>query len=258
MAFSRPCARHLPDLGDVGGDPLRQVAPEQMHVGMFRRHLPGLPRAAAEIEFRKRLLQRPRPDMGARQRMKFSLEVQRSARGPQCLQDRDFFLHQCVALFLGIAHALAFDFAFVLPRDQIDADATARHLVEGRDHLRQQHRIDVARSRRDQRLDRRRTRRHERARDPGLPAGRTYRDQQILEAGFFRGLHHAVAQYRRTRDLRRGDAIGRGVAMRRQIPAEFERTHRRFSLGARPGRRIFLARQSTACIRRDNCRRPSR
>ena len=27
--------RHLPDLGDIGGDALRQVAPEQMHVGMF-------------------------------------------------------------------------------------------------------------------------------------------------------------------------------------------------------------------------------
>ena len=45
-------ARHLPDLGDVGGDLLRQIAPEQMHVGMFRGQFPRLPRAAAEIEFR--------------------------------------------------------------------------------------------------------------------------------------------------------------------------------------------------------------
>ena len=58
---------HGPDLVDVGADPLRQVAPEQMHVGMLRRDLPGLARAAAEIEFRIRLLQRPGPDMRAGQ-----------------------------------------------------------------------------------------------------------------------------------------------------------------------------------------------
>ena len=49
----------------------------------------------------------------------------------------------------------------------------------------------------------------------------------------FRRLHHAVAQFRRARDLRLRQAIGRGVAMRRQIPAKFQRTHGRFSpLGA--------------------------
>ena len=40
--FATMGPRHLPDLGDVRGDPLRQVAPEQMHVGMLRRHFPGL------------------------------------------------------------------------------------------------------------------------------------------------------------------------------------------------------------------------
>jgi len=34
--------RHLPDFGDIGGDLFRQVAPEQMHVGMFGRQFPGL------------------------------------------------------------------------------------------------------------------------------------------------------------------------------------------------------------------------
>jgi hypothetical protein len=40
-------ARHGPDLGDVLRNPFRQIAPEQMHVGMFCRHLPGIARAAA-------------------------------------------------------------------------------------------------------------------------------------------------------------------------------------------------------------------
>ena len=163
--------------------------------------------------------------MRAGQFVKLAFEVDRSARGPQRLQDRDFLLHQRVALFLGVAHALAFDLALVLAGDQVDADAPARHLVEGRDHLCQQHRIDIAGPRRDQRLDGRRTRRHERARYPGFPARRADRDQQIFEAGLFRRLHHAVAQFGRARNLRIHQAIGRGVAMRGQIPAEFERTH---------------------------------
>ena len=33
LAIMRPC--HRPDLDDVGGDPFRQIAPEQMHVGML-------------------------------------------------------------------------------------------------------------------------------------------------------------------------------------------------------------------------------
>ena len=170
--------------------------------------------------------------MRAGQRVEFALEMNRTARGPQRLQDRDLLLHQRIALFLGVAHALAFDFALVLAGDQIDADAATRHLVEGRDHLGQQHRIDVAGPRRDQRLDLRGARRHERAGDPGLPAHRAHRDQQILEARLFRRLHHAVTQFGRTRHLRLDQTIGRGVAMRGQIPAEFERTHGHFSLWA--------------------------
>ena len=199
-----------------------------MHVGMLGRQFPGLARAAAEIEFWKRLLVRARPDMRAGQFVKFSFEVYRSARGPQRFQDRDFLLHQLVTLFLRIAHALAFDLALVLAGDQIDADAPARHLVEGRDHLRQQHRVDVAGPCRNQRLDGGRTRRHERARDPGFPAHRADRDQKIFETGRFRRLHHAVAQFGRARNLRIHQAIGGGVAMRGQIPAEFERTHETF------------------------------
>ena len=156
------------------------------------RQFPGLTRAAAEIELWKRLLPWPRPDVRARDRVELALEVDRPPRGPERLEDRNLLLHQRVALFLAVAHTLAFDLAFVLARDQVDADAPARHLVESRNHLRQQHRIDVAGPRRDQRLDLRRTRRHERAGDPGLPANRTHGNQEIFEARFFSGLHHAV------------------------------------------------------------------
>ena len=47
VVFAVMRARHRPDLGDVGGDLFRQVAPEQMHVGMFGRQFPSLARAAA-------------------------------------------------------------------------------------------------------------------------------------------------------------------------------------------------------------------
>ena len=164
-----------------------------MHVGMPGRQFPGLARAAAEIDFWKRLLVRARPYMRSGQFVKLSVEIYRSMRGPQRFQDRDFLLHQHVTLLLRVAHALAFDLALVLTGDQIDADAPARHLVEGRDHLRQQHRVDVAGPRRNQRLDGRRTRRHERAGDPGFPAHRADRDQEIFETGRFRRLHHPVA-----------------------------------------------------------------
>src|SRR6185503_8598229 len=82
VVFAAMRARHLPDLGNVRGDLFRQIAPEQMHVGMLRRQFPGLARAAAEIEFWKRLLVRARPDMRTGKLMKLSVEVYRSARGP--------------------------------------------------------------------------------------------------------------------------------------------------------------------------------
>ena len=75
LVFAAMRARHLPDLGNVRGDLFRQVAPEQMHVGMLGRQFPGLARAAAEIEFWKRLLVRARPDMRTGQFVKFSFEV---------------------------------------------------------------------------------------------------------------------------------------------------------------------------------------
>src|ERR1041384_8225918 len=87
VVFAAMRARHRRDLGDVRGDLFRQVAPEQMHVGMPGGQFPGLARAAAEIEFWKRLLVRTRPDMRAGQLVKSSLEGDRSARGPQRFQD---------------------------------------------------------------------------------------------------------------------------------------------------------------------------
>src|SRR5215207_3749453 len=75
VVFAAMRARHLPDRGDVRGDLFRQVAPEQMHIGMLGRQFPGLARAAAEIEFWKRLLVRTRPDMRAIQFMKLSFDV---------------------------------------------------------------------------------------------------------------------------------------------------------------------------------------
>jgi len=41
--------------------------------------------------------------------MKLALEMHRAARGPQRFEDRDLFLHQRVAFFLGIAHAFGLD-----------------------------------------------------------------------------------------------------------------------------------------------------
>jgi hypothetical protein len=80
-------------------------------------------------------------------------EVHGSARGPQRLEDRDLLFHQGVAFLLGVTNAFGLDLALILAHDQVDADTAARHLVEGRDHLGHQHRIDVAGPRRDQRLD---------------------------------------------------------------------------------------------------------
>src|SRR5262245_57375557 len=97
---------------------------------MFCRHLPGLARAAAEIEFREGLLQRPRPDMRARKGVESALKMLWTAAGPQRLQNRDLLLHECIALFLGVADAFGLDLALVLAGDEIDADAPARHPVE--------------------------------------------------------------------------------------------------------------------------------
>src|SRR5271156_3420009 len=56
VVFAIMGASHPSDLGDVLGDALRQIAPEQMNIGMLCGYFPGLPRTAAEVKLRKRLL----------------------------------------------------------------------------------------------------------------------------------------------------------------------------------------------------------
>src|SRR5262249_17877656 len=62
--------------------------------------------------------------------------------------------------------------------------------------------------------------------NPRLPASRADRDQEIFEPGLLGGIDDALAEFRRAGNLRLHQAIGRGVAMGRQVPAEFERSHR--------------------------------
>ena len=97
---------HALNLCHVGADALVGVAPEEMDIGMLGRDLPGLPGAATEIEFRERRLQRVRPDLRAFELIELAIESERAARRPQRLQDRDFLVHDLVALLLAPAHAL--------------------------------------------------------------------------------------------------------------------------------------------------------
>ena len=75
--------------------------------------------------------------------MKLSFKIHWPPGCPQRLDDRDFFLHQRVTFFLGVAHALAFDFALVWPAIRLmGCAADIRSKVEI--ILARQHRIDVA------------------------------------------------------------------------------------------------------------------
>ena len=214
--------RHRADLGHVGADALVGVAPEEMDVGMLGRNLPGLLRPAAEIEFGIGLLQRIGPDLRALQLIELAVEMERPARGPQRLQDRDLLLHDLVALFLAPLDPFGRVLRLALAGDQVDADATARQLIEGRDHLGQQHRVDVARPRRHQHAHRLGARHHHGAGDPGLPAGGLDRHQHVFETGRFGGGDDLVEQRHRRRHLGARQPIGRGVAGGRQEPAELK------------------------------------
>src|SRR3954464_8928303 len=108
---------HALDLRHVGADALVGVAPEQMHVRMLGRNLPRLPAAAAEIERRMRLLERRGPDLRAPPLIEFAIEGDGPTRGPQRLQDRDFLVHDLVALFLAPLHALGGVLGLALARD---------------------------------------------------------------------------------------------------------------------------------------------
>src|SRR5258708_39089942 len=106
VVFTAMPTRHLPDLGDVGSDPLRQIAPEQMHVGMFCRHFPGLTRAATEIEFREWLPQRSPPPLRARPPLPFAGKTPPSPHGPPPLQHRFPSVRRPGWLSLGPPHTL--------------------------------------------------------------------------------------------------------------------------------------------------------
>ena len=212
---------HGADLGHVGADALVGVAPEQVNVGMLGRDLPGLPAAAAEIESRMRLLQRMRPDLRLVELVELAVMGDGVLR-PQLLEERHLLFHDFVALFLAPLDAFGGVLRLALARDQVDADAPARELVEGRDHLRQQHGIDVARPRRHQHADRLRARDHHRRGDPRLPARGLHRHQHVFEARRLGRRHDLVEQLERRRDLGVGEPIGRGVAGGRQEPSEFE------------------------------------
>ena len=63
--------------------------------------------------------------------MKLSFEMQRFVCRPQRLQDCDLFIHERVTVFFLVLDAFFHDLNFRLPRDQVDADATVRHHIEG-------------------------------------------------------------------------------------------------------------------------------
>src|SRR6185312_5479257 len=84
--------RHLADHRHVVANAIVGVAPEQMDVGVLGRDLPRLLTAAAEIERRMRLLERPRPDLRALELVELAVEGHRRL-GPQELQQRDLLLH---------------------------------------------------------------------------------------------------------------------------------------------------------------------
>ena len=171
------------------------------------------------------LLQRMGPDLRALQLIELAIERHGTARRPQRLQDRDLLVHDLVALFLAPLHAFGSVLGLALAGDQVDADAAAGELVEGRDHLGQQHRIDVARPGRHQHAHRLRAGDHHGARNPRLPAGGLHRHQHVFEACRFGRLHDLVEKIERRRHQSVGLAVGRGVAGSRQEPAELQSAH---------------------------------
>ena len=211
---------HLAQRHHVGGNGVDGITPEQMHIGMTGRDLPGLTRAATQIE--ARLMLGARRHARALEHMEAPIEVHRRGTAPERLHDGDVLVHLRVAVFLGQPDAVLQGFVIALPGNQVDRHAPARKLVHRADHAGEQHRIDIARSGRDQHLDGAGAGQHHRRADVGIPAGRRHRHQQIFEAcslgspgdlleEVHRGRHHAVAT-----------AVGDGVAGGGQKPAEFE------------------------------------
>ncbi len=118
-------SRHAAQRDHVVGDLLDSIAPEQVDVGMLGRDFPCLARSAAEIELGVGLLERFRCELGFLQRVVLAGVIGGPFRGPQRLQDRDLFLHDLVAFFLGPAHALGDVLDLALAGDEIDRDAAA-------------------------------------------------------------------------------------------------------------------------------------
>ena len=193
---------------------------------MRGRDRPGLVRPAAEVEARMRPLEGWRDDAGAAQRVEGAVPVDRALRRPERLHDADLLRHQGVAVLLAVADAVGGILRLRLPGDQVDRDPPAGELVEGRHHLRQHHRVDVARPRRDQHADGGRPAGHEGGGDPGLPAGHRDRDQQVFEPRCLGRGHHAVEHRGAGGHHVVAIRVARGVAVAGQVPAEFQRAHR--------------------------------
>ena len=213
------------DVAHVGGDRLGRVAPEQVHIGVTGRQLPGFRRATAEVEAWVWSLQWLGRDPRAVDLVVAALEGDRPALGPQRLEDADLFVHQRVALFLGQQDAVLDRLGIALPGDQVDRDPTVRQLVHRSDHPGQQHRVHVARARCHQHADRPRARQNHRRADVGIPAGPGDGHQQVLETGFFSGSDHPVEHRHRRRHRRVAIGVGRGITGSGQEPAKLELSH---------------------------------
>ncbi len=71
------------------------------------------------------------------------------------------------------------------PGDEVDTQTSACELVEGGEHFRQKHRVDVAGSSRQQGFDRTGARRQKGPGHIGFPASRNHREENIFKAGRF-------------------------------------------------------------------------
>jgi hypothetical protein len=118
--------------------------------------------------------------------------VDRFAAGPQSLHDLDLLAHLLVSHLFGVEHAVILGGAIVEAGDQVDTDAPTRHLVERRERLGRQRRIDVARAEGNQRRHIARAGNIVGTKHAGFPTNRRYRYQHVVVAALIDSLDHLV------------------------------------------------------------------
>ena len=188
---------------------------------MAGREFPRLLRTAAQVEARMRQLEGARQHTRTLQPMETPHVINRLRLRPQPLKDADLLGHERIAIFLCEADAVGHVLPLALAGDKIDGDTPAGELVVARDHACQHDWVNIARPRCNQHADPPVPASQESGGDPSLPAGHGHRHKHIFETSGLSSRGHPVEHLRA-----RGNAvrlsIACGVAVARQVPAEFQ------------------------------------